>query len=130
MKDSLPDREDYCNSAKELVKYNKALNNVCEYISSHYNEHLSLEEVSEKFGFSTCYFSRIFKDYTNTGFKEYVHAVRIKQSKELLTKSDLSITDISAKVGFETVQSFNRVFLKKTGSTPSGYRKLYKMKTV
>ena len=61
-------------------------------------------------------------------FKEYVNACRIKQSKEYLTSSDLSINDISAKVGFETVQSFNRVFLKKTGNTPSGYRKLYKMK--
>jgi YesN/AraC family two-component response regulator len=127
---ALPDQKDYQNSAKELVKYNKALNEVCGYLSSHYSEHLSLEEVSEKFGFSTCYFSRIFKEYTNTGFKEYVHTCRIKHSKELLTKTDLSINEISAKVGFETAQSFNRVFLKKTGNTPSGYRKLYKMKTV
>jgi AraC-like DNA-binding protein/quercetin dioxygenase-like cupin family protein len=130
MAGALPDQKDYQNSAKELVKYNKALNEVCEYLSSHYSEHLSLEEVSEKFGFSTCYFSRIFKEYTNTGFKEYVHTCRIKHSKELLTKTDLSINEISAKVGFETAQSFNRVFLKKTGNTPSGYRKLYKMKTV
>ncbi|MCR5773229.1 MAG: AraC family transcriptional regulator [Butyrivibrio sp.] len=130
MGDSLPDKTDYCNCAKELVKYNKVLNEVCDYISSSYDEHLSLEEVSEKFGFSTCYFSRIFKEYTKTGFKEYVNACRIKHSKEYLTKTELSINDISAKVGFETVQSFNRVFLKKTGNTPSGYRKLYKMKTL
>lgn len=130
MADALPDQNDYCSSAKELTKYNKVLNEVCEYLSSHYDEHLSLEEVSEKFGFSTCYFSRIFKEYTNTGFKEYVNACRIKYSKEYLTNTDLSINDISSKVGFETVQSFNRVFLKKTGNTPSGFRKLYKLKTM
>ena len=57
------------------------------------------------------------------GFNDYVNSLRISNACKQLIKSDASITEISENVGFNTLRTFNRAFMKQTGMTPSEYRK-------
>jgi transcriptional regulator GlxA family with amidase domain len=60
---------------------------------------------------------------TGTGFVRYLSIIRISQAADLLTTTDLKITDIAYQCGFSSIRTFNRVFLEVTGYTPTEYSK-------
>lgn len=104
---------------KEYVqKFNQAL----EYIDSHYMNDITLEEVADEIGFSKYHFSRLFKQYTNYTFCDYVTLRRIKVAEEFLASPDYSITEVAMQAGFSSISTFNRLFKQMKGCTPSEYR--------
>lgn len=92
------------------------------YISKHFSEPLTLDEVAEHVHLNPAYFSTLFKQSTGSSFKEYLNMVRIEESKRLLANTDYSIIDIAIAVGFEDQSYFARVFKKYTCLTPRQYR--------
>ena len=56
------------------------------------------------------------------GFNDYINSLRVSNACKHLLKTDLSITEISEIVGFNTLRTFNRAFVKQMGITPSDYR--------
>ena len=96
-----------------------------EYIQNHYSDPLTLEEVSEMVGLSTAYFSALFKKTEGEGFAKYLINVRIEQAKLLLRESNLPVTEICRKVGYNDPKHFTHTFEKTAGVKPSTYRKLY-----
>lgn len=103
---------------------NPALERALEYIKSHLQEPLTLDEVADAINISRCYFSRLFKEKFGVSFTTYVSSLRIKQTKQLLMRSDLSITEIAFKVGFQSMSQFNRTFKDFEKQTPSAFRRL------
>ncbi len=97
----------------------------CSYIIDNCEHELTLESAAAQAGFSTCYFSRIFKQFTNYNFVEYLALQRIKKARLLLSDPDKSITEISYQAGFKSISTFNRVFRQYRGCSPSEYRKYY-----
>ena len=93
--------------------------------SNMYNSELSLQMVAEQFGYTAAYTSRIFKEYFNKNFLEYVMDGRIRKAKELLELTNLPIKEIAEKTGFGSDITFRRVFKKETGMIPSNYRSFY-----
>lgn len=63
-----------------------------------------------------------FKELTGTSPMKYIERIRIDKSKELLTNTDLTVTEVADIVGYNNPFYFSRVFKKNTGSTPSAYR--------
>lgn len=100
----------------ELIK--KAMS----YISKHFNEPLTLEDVALEVHLHPSYFSTMFKQSTGSSFKEYLNMVRIEESKRLLSNTDFPIIDIAVAVGFEDQSYFSKVFKKYTGLTPKQFR--------
>ena len=96
---------------------------VSEYISAHFCEQISLEDLAEKFFISESYLSRSFKDIIGVGITEYINILRIRKSQELLEDSKLSVSEIAQAVGFESASYFGRVFQKHLAISPSQYRK-------
>ena len=96
-----------------------------EYIQTHFSEPLTLEEVSEMVGLSTAYFSALFKKTEGEGFAKYLINVRMEQAKLLLRESNLPVTEICRKVGYNDPKHFTHTFEKAAGVKPSTYRKLY-----
>ena len=62
------------------------------------------------------------------GFNDYINSLRISNACKQLLKTDASVTEISESVGFNTLRTFNRAFMKQMGMTPSEYRRQKKMK--
>lgn len=81
------------------------------------------EVISQALHISRTYISHLFSEKLHMGFSEYIGMLRISDACNLLATRDMSITEISYAVGFDSTRSFNRLFLKYTGMTPREYRK-------
>lgn len=93
------------------------------YIDTHFAENLTLDHVAAKMGFSKYYFSRLFKQTTGFTFYNYLSRKRIATA-QLMLSTDLPVTDIAFKAGFNNLSSFCRCFKQHTGYSPSQYRHL------
>lgn len=93
------------------------------YCDEHYNEPLSLENLSRRFGVSRFYLSHVFSDKIRINFNNYIHLLRIYAAKQLLLHEPLSVTEIAYRVGYNNIRSFNRRFGEATGYSPSEYRR-------
>ena len=106
---------------KSLEKINLA----CSYIAENCEQSLTLDSVSDYIGFSSYYFSRIFKQATNYSFIEYLTIQRVKRAQILLSDSSLAMTEVSYRSGFKSISTFNRVFHQYRGCAPREYRQYY-----
>jgi AraC-like DNA-binding protein len=98
------------------------LERAAHYIQENCHRPLNLEEVARQVGFSTNYFSRIFKGAFGTGFAQYCLQQRLERAKNLLRKSALPTHHVSQESGFASVTHFCVVFKQATGMTPQQYR--------
>lgn len=89
----------------------------------HYKEPLSLETVAERCGYSISNFCRTFRQLTGQTFQQLLSRHRIEAACALLKKTDLSVEEIAAEVGFTEVKSFCRVFKTVTGITAGQFRR-------
>lgn len=112
------------NSSKEL-EYSKIFLSVCDYINKHFNENITLEQVADLAGFSKYHFSRIFRQYAELSFYQYLNKKRIMHAATLLMEPDISITDISLQCGFSSISAFIRMFKIHKSCTPSEFKKMY-----
>jgi len=96
-----------------------------QYIQENYSEQITLEEVSERVGLTSSYFSGLFKKETEVGFAKYLVNIRMEAAKDLLRESNLPVADICRKVGYNDIKHFTHNFEKSTGLKPTVFRKLY-----
>lgn len=95
------------------------------FIKQNYSQKILLDEVAEKLGFNTNYFSEIFKNETGKNFSTYLLEVRMAEAKILLRDSTDTIYEIASKVGYKDSKFFSQQFTKVVGIKPVEYRKLY-----
>ena len=93
------------------------------FIEKNYEQDLRLEDMAEEFNFNYHYLSAYFHQHMKEGFSDYLNEIRTAKACELLENTDLSIAQISEKVGYSEHSYFCRVFKKVTGKTPSVYRR-------
>ena len=101
------------------------IQNACAYISQNCEKDLTQKEISDIFGFSHFYFSRLFKEYMHTSFNDYLSNERIQRATRLLCEESIPITEVAYLSGFQSISNFNRVFHKAMHYSPSEYRKRY-----
>ncbi len=108
-----------------LYKENEllSLDKLFEYIESHYNQKIKLEEAAKIYNLSYSYFSRYFKKVTGRTFKDYVDFVRISEVERLILSKTMNISEAAYEVGFCNISSFNRVFKRVRGYTPGEIKK-------
>lgn len=99
------------------------VHDVALYLQNHLAESCSLDELSAHFFISRSRLTRMFKSVTGFTINEYLTVYRVRSAKTLLDKTDLSITEISLRVGFGNITYFERVFKRLTGMTPMQYKK-------
>lgn len=92
------------------------------FINNYYYEQITLEDVSHVANMSEYYFSRKFKQQYGINFINYLLNVRLEASYKLLMSTNLTITDIAEKVGFNDLAYFSRKFKEKYTYSPSYIR--------
>ena len=120
--------EDYVSRVQELKKnpsISNLIRNSCEYIKSHLTEDLSIQELAKRVGYTEYYFSHKFKKELGCSVNEYILNEKIEQAKLLLAGTTDSIQSISDNLAFSNRSYFYTCFQKKTGMSPTEYRKLY-----
>lgn len=117
--------KDYVSRVQEVRQNSEVSNlirNTCEYIKSHLNENIALEELASRAGYTGYYFSHKFKKEMGCTVSEYILNEKIEQAKLLLCGTTEGIQSISDHLSFSNRSYFYTCFQKKTGMSPSEYR--------
>jgi two-component system response regulator YesN len=122
---------DFIDSACEVIgmdrkdKYLRLFKDVKEYINSHYAEPLSLERLSEMYGLSPGYFSRLFKEYVGESFVDHLTSCRLNVAKQMI-RTGMKIREAAEVTGFSDYSYFSRVFRNSVGLSPRDFQKKLK----
>lgn len=98
------------------------VNKALRYISIHYAEKISLEDLAKELDLTPVYISYLIKKDTHISLSDHINLTRIKRSKALLSYSNKSICEIAFSVGYNYQSHFTKVFKKYEGMTPQEYR--------
>lgn len=104
------------------LHYSKPIRSCCDYIESHLEEKITLSDLASRIGYTDYYLSRKFKNETGSSINDYVKNARIRRAKTLMTTTDLSIQEISDRLGFGARSFFAEVFKQITGMPPAQWR--------
>lgn len=96
-----------------------------DYIYSHINRRITVEELSEHADLSPNYLSRLFKKELNISISDYVCEMKIEKAQYMLKYSDYSLVEIANYLAFSSQSHFIQTFKKLTGITPKKYRDHY-----
>jgi len=93
---------------------------VMEYVNANISQNLTIESVASHFGFSVRNLTRLFTS-SDIRFVNYLNFQRVVRAIEILTDNTMNIEQTSYEVGFNSPNSFYRVFKQLTGKSPSEY---------
>lgn len=99
------------------------------YLEEHRDGQVEMAKLAESLHLSYRQFRRLFRDATGLAPQQYHTQLRINRAKELIELSDLRINEIADLLGFEDPFYFSRLFTKKTGRSPSDWRRLRQQST-
>lgn len=85
----------------------------------------SVQFLSQELNVSSNYLSDLLKNLSGLNTQQYIHNYLIEKAKELLSTTNLSVSEIAYQLGFEYSQSFSKLFKKKTNQTPLEFRKAF-----
>ncbi len=94
-----------------------------EYIELNQNKKIDLRELSSAAGLSPNYFHAVFTKAVGLTPNVYIIDLKMRRAKELLAGTDYTVAEISEHCGFENVPYFSYLFGKRTGCSPSEFRK-------
>jgi two-component system response regulator YesN len=99
-----------------------------DYIDAHIMKELSLEDVAAYTGFTSPYFSHLFKKTNHQTFVQYRIMKRMEIAKTLLEEPHYRTADIAHKVGYDNYPHFSKTFKKAIGYSPQKYRQMMGIK--
>ncbi len=103
-------------------KLPEAVSGICDYLSEHYSQAISLDILSKQVSLSKFHLLRVFRQHLGMTPFEYLQNIRITKAKELLRTTDLSVGMIANAVGIDSASYFIAAFKKLEGITPHKYR--------
>ncbi|MBE1461917.1 helix-turn-helix domain-containing protein [Kibdelosporangium phytohabitans] len=106
----------------ELIE--EAVGRVIDAMYNNLGEQMTLDDMARAAMFSKFHFSRIFQRATGISPGRFLSAMRLQEAKRLLLATSLSVTEISHRVGYQSVGTFSSRFRSSVGISPSTYRRL------
>ena len=101
---------------------NPVIRKVLQQINDH-TDKASLQYIADSVSMNPIYLSRYFKEQTGVNFSEYLFKKRMELAGYYLSRTTLSITEISEKVGYSNDKNFSKAFKKYFSIPPSQYRR-------
>lgn len=127
---TIEDIEVLCKEIKVFVEENfitreqQLVQDVKKFIHQNYKEKITNEDISQHFSYSIVHISNIFKEICDCTPLDYLNNFRIKKAKHaLISKPEMSISQVGDSCGFSDPSYFSRVFKRETGISPDFFRK-------
>lgn len=102
--------------------WDKMIQKAVQYMRGHYQESLSLHEISGILGLSSSYFSHLFKKETGVNYVEFLNEIRLEAVLKDLKNTTDKISVVAEKNGFRNLEYFSRFFKKSMGISPAKWR--------
>lgn len=93
-----------------------------DYVRTHYQQEVSMQDAACALNYSEQYFCKLFKQQFGQNFTSYLTAYRMERARELLAQPMVNIKDVGLRVGYSDANYFAKVFRRFTGKSPSEYR--------
>lgn len=106
-----------------LSKKKASVIEVKEYVDTHFNEKLALDDLAALFYINKYYLVKVFKEQFGQSLSSYILSVRITKAKQLLRFSDKTVEQIGYECGLGAPHYFSQTFKSVEGVPPSTYRK-------
>lgn len=114
--EKLDELEEKNDRKKQIVEFVK------KFIAENISEELTRKMLAQNIHFSEDYVARIFKTETGKSISTYVMEQRMEFAKQYLKESNLSISEIAIRVGYNNFSYFSKTFKDYTGKTPNEFR--------
>lgn len=103
----------------------KRIRDVMEYTMNNYHKNISLNNVAQIAAMTKNAFCKYFKKRTNKTYFQFLNALRVEMACKLfIQNSELSVTEVAEKCGFNNISNFNRQFRSIKKMTPSSYKQI------
>ena len=99
------------------------ISKIVNYIKENYDKKINLNEVADKFFYNRSHLSRRFKSVVGLSFNKFIQREKVHRAIEMLNDTNLSLEEISEKVGYENKRQFYTIFKNNTGMTPGQVRR-------
>ena len=105
----------------KLKNTEEILDLITNYLKQHIHEQITLEQICHDNLIGRTQLQKLMKEQFNTGAINYFHQLKIETAKQQIRSGRLNFTQISAGLGYQSVQYFSRQFKNLTGMTPTEY---------
>lgn len=105
-----------------LTKASRTLQPVIEYINKNYADIVGIDEIASQCYLNKSYLCRLFKKETGMTLTQYINNVRIQRACEMISDTELDMTEIALRCGFSSAPYFSSVFKSAVKCTPSEFR--------
>ncbi|MBQ2707479.1 MAG: helix-turn-helix transcriptional regulator, partial [Clostridia bacterium] len=99
-----------------------AIDTLLEFFFENYPRHISLDEMAALVHLNKSYLVRLFRREIGQTPLDYLNGIRISSARELLHSTDLKVSEVAFRCGFESASYFIRRFSAACGETPEQYR--------
>jgi AraC-like DNA-binding protein len=93
------------------------------YIENNIAKPIKVADLADICGYNESYFSTCFKECVGCSPIRYINTKKVERAKMMMMSSDLNVTQISEKLGFESIHYFSKVFKKIIGMPPVTYQR-------
>jgi AraC-like DNA-binding protein len=116
-----PDRRDIHSSddVRDVI-----LESINKYVRANLGRAVTIANIAEELGYSVSHLRAVFRDRLGVSLGKYMRESRLSEAAQLLLKSDLNVSEIGERCGFESLYAFSRAFRKAYGIPPRTYRQL------
>ena len=104
-------------------KKNTITDKIVEYIRLNYDKDISAQSISLEFSYHPNYINKLIKQKTGKNLSSFIRHTKISYALGLLYENDISLSEISAMLGYYDYSHFYKAFVAETGFTPTEYKR-------
>lgn len=108
---------------KSYTPKEKHVYNIINFLTSNYNQNITLEEISQTFYIDKHYLCHIFKEITGLTVTGFLNTKRLSEAERMLLYTDFTVTQICQSIGFNSISYFIKLFKRYYNCSPSQFKK-------
>ena len=117
--------EEIHTSIIDTTGYSQVSRDIVHYLEAHYQQEVPLQEVADSLNLNKNYICSAFKRDSGMTIGGCLTVIRIRKAAELISFSDMNLSQVAEATGFTNLSHFNRIFKKVTGIPPGQYRRMF-----
>jgi two-component system response regulator YesN len=112
-----------CLLSERKKQESKIVNDIKEYIRDNIESKLTRKEIADQVYLSPDYLTKLFRKETGMTIIEFVTEEKVNVAKRMIGQDNIPIGEVAQRLGYENFSYFSEIFRKKTGKSPSEYKR-------